>query len=86
MYIAESNDVPCKTDPDAWFPRQEDRGPVAQWAKDECKSCLERLDCLRAVMAFEKQNGPVIGIYGGLSQVERAKLRKSRKPGRIRAA
>lgn len=58
-------------DPDLFFP---DRGASTRKAKELCNSCIAQKHCLEyAIVNAEK-----FGIWGGLSERERRKIRKER--------
>jgi len=58
-------------DPDLFFP---ERGASTREAKSVCGSCEVRLDCLEYALV----NGEKFGIWGGLSERERRRLRRQR--------
>ena len=58
-------------DPDLFFP---ERGASTREAKEVSKGCTVREDCLEYALA----NGEKFGIWGGLSERERRKLRRQR--------
>lgn len=58
-------------DPDLFFP---ERGASTREAKEVCKGCVVRGDCLEYALA----NGEKFGIWGGLSERERRRLRRQR--------
>lgn len=58
-------------DPDLFFP---ERGASTREAKEVCKGCVVRGDCLE----FALVNGEKFGIWGGLSERERRRLRRQR--------
>ena len=58
-------------DPDLFFP---ERGASTKEAKAVCKGCVVREDCLE----FALQNGEKFGIWGGLSERERRRIRRQR--------
>lgn len=58
-------------DPDLFFP---ERGASVKEAKEACRGCVVRLDCLE----FALVNGEKFGIWGGLSERERRRLRRQR--------
>lgn len=58
-------------DPDLFFP---ERGASTREAKEVCRGCVVRLDCLE----FALQNGEKFGIWGGLSERERRRIRRQR--------
>lgn len=63
----------CKgADPDLFFP---ERGASTRTAKSICRECSVRAECLEfAIVSSEK-----FGIWGGLSERERRKIRKQRQ-------
>ena len=58
-------------DPDLFFP---ERGASTREAKEVCRGCVVREDCLE----FALQNGEKFGIWGGLSERERRRIRRQR--------
>jgi WhiB family redox-sensing transcriptional regulator len=58
-------------DPDLFFP---ERGASTREAKEVCRGCEVRQDCLE----FALQNGEKFGIWGGLSERERRRIRRQR--------
>jgi len=58
-------------DPDLFFP---ERGASTKEAKSVCKGCVVRDDCLEYALA----NGEKFGIWGGLSERERRRIRRQR--------
>ena len=58
-------------DPDLFFP---ERGASTREAKDVCRGCEVRQQCLEYALA----NGEKFGIWGGLSERERRRLRRQR--------
>lgn len=58
-------------DPDLFFP---ERGASTREAKEVCQGCIVRLDCLEYALT----NGEKFGIWGGLSERERRRLRRQR--------
>jgi WhiB family redox-sensing transcriptional regulator len=66
-------------DPDLFFP---ERGASTKEAKGVCGGCEVRLDCLEYALS----NGEKFGIWGGLSERERRRLRRQRALARRRAA
>lgn len=58
-------------DPDLFFP---ERGASTKEAKQVCQSCVVREDCLEYALA----NGEKFGIWGGLSERERRRIRRQR--------
>ena len=58
-------------DPDLFFP---ERGASTREAKAVCRGCVVRDDCLEYALA----NGEKFGIWGGLSERERRRIRRER--------
>lgn len=58
-------------DPDLFFP---ERGASTREAKEVCRGCEVRNDCLE----YALDNGEKFGIWGGLSERERRRLRRKR--------
>ena len=58
-------------DPDLFFP---ERGASTREAKEVCRGCVVREDCLEYALA----HGEKVGIWGGLSERERRRIRRSR--------
>ena len=58
-------------DPDLFFP---ERGASTREAKEVCRGCVVRLECLEYALT----NGEKFGIRGGLSERERRRLRRQR--------
>lgn len=58
-------------DPDLFFP---ERGASTREAKAVCRGCEVRDDCLEYALA----NGEKFGIWGGLSERERRRVRRQR--------
>ena len=58
-------------DPDLFFP---ERGASTREAKAVCRGCVVRGDCLEYALA----NGEKFGIWGGLSERERRRIRRAR--------
>jgi WhiB family redox-sensing transcriptional regulator len=62
----------CKgVDPMLFYP---ERGESTRESKEVCKGCEVRYDCLE----FALQNGEKFGIWGGLSERERRRIRRRR--------
>ena len=57
-------------DPDLFFP---ERGMSTREAKEVCRGCVVREDCLEYALA----NGEKFGIWGGLSERERRRIRRA---------
>lgn len=58
-------------DPDLFFP---ERGASTREAKEVCRGCEVRQQCLD----YALENGEKFGIWGGLSERERRRLRRQR--------
>ena len=61
--------------PDLFFP---ERGASTREAKEVCKGCVVREECLEYALA----NGEKFGIWGGLSERERRRIRRQRSIAR----
>ncbi len=59
----------AQTDPEAFFP---EKGGSTREAKKVCLTCEVRSDCLEAALFNDER----FGIWGGLSERERRKLKK----------
>ena len=59
----------AQTDPEAFFP---EKGGSTREAKKVCISCEVRSECLEYALANDER----FGIWGGLSERERRKLKK----------
>lgn len=59
----------AQTDPEAFFP---EKGGSTREAKKVCISCEVRAECLEYAMANDER----FGIWGGLSERERRRLKK----------
>ncbi|QQS26853.1 WhiB family transcriptional regulator [bacterium] len=59
--------------PDLFFP---DRGVSTKEAKQTCQDCIVREDCL----AFALANCERFGIWGGLSERQRRRMRRQNSP------
>ena len=66
-------------DPDLFFP---ERGASTREAKEVCRGCIVREDCLEYALL----NGEKFGIWGGLSERERRRIRRQRALERQAAA
>ncbi len=66
-------------DPDLFFP---ERGASTREAKEVCRGCMVRNDCLEFALA----NGEKFGIWGGMSERERRRIRRQRAIEREEAA
>ena len=58
-------------DPDLFFP---ERGASTREAKEVCRGCVVREECLEYALA----NGEKFGIWGGMSERERRRIRRAR--------
>ncbi|MBA2280492.1 MAG: WhiB family transcriptional regulator [Acidimicrobiia bacterium] len=58
-------------DPDLFFP---ERGASTREAKEVCRGCEVREHCLEYALA----NGEKFGIWGGMSERERRRIRRQR--------
>ncbi len=58
-------------DPDLFFP---ERGASTREAKEVCKGCVVRESCLE----YALDNGEKFGIWGGMSERERRRIRRQR--------
>lgn len=58
-------------DPDLFFP---ERGASTREAKEVCRGCVVSEDCLEFALA----NGEKFGIWGGMSERERRRIRRHR--------
>ena len=68
--LAWQADALCaQTDPEAFFP---EKGGSTREAKRICESCEVRAECLE----YALENDERFGIWGGLSERERRKLRR----------
>jgi WhiB family redox-sensing transcriptional regulator len=66
-------------DPDLFFP---ERGASTREAKEVCRGCVVREECLEYALA----NGEKFGIWGGLSERERRRIRRQRAQAARRSA
>jgi WhiB family redox-sensing transcriptional regulator len=66
-------------DPDLFFP---ERGASTKEAKEVCRGCVVRDDCLE----FALSNSEKFGIWGGMSERERRRIRRARAVARRSAA
>jgi WhiB family redox-sensing transcriptional regulator len=66
-------------DPDLFFP---ERGASTREAKEVCRGCVVREECLEFALA----NGEKFGIWGGMSERERRRIRRARAIARRAAA
>lgn len=76
-----TRDALCaQVDPELFFP---DKGGSTRQAKAVCRRCPVRAECLDYALAYESgehgtRTSHHFGIYGGLSERERRRLRKER--------
>ena len=61
-------------DPDLFFP---ERGASTREAKEVCRGCVVRQECLDYALA----HGEKFGIWGGMSERERRRVRRARAHG-----
>lgn len=66
-------------DPELFFP---ERGASTREAKAVCAGCAVRLECLE----YALRNHEKFGIWGGLSERERRRLRRRRAMGGVASA
>ncbi|MCI2237869.1 WhiB family transcriptional regulator [Paenibacillus sp. TRM 82003] len=59
----------AQTDPEAFFP---EKGGSTREAKRVCQSCEVRQECLEYALAHDER----FGIWGGLSERERRRLKR----------
>jgi WhiB family redox-sensing transcriptional regulator len=67
----QSDSLCAQTDPEAFFP---EKGGSTRDAKKICTSCEVKAQCLE----YALQNDERFGIWGGLSERERRRLRRAR--------
>ncbi|MDH4168598.1 MAG: WhiB family transcriptional regulator [Acidimicrobiia bacterium] len=65
-------------DPDLFFP---ERGASTREAKEVCRGCVVQEDCLE----YALRNGEKFGIWGGMSERERRRIRRQRALARAAA-
>jgi WhiB family transcriptional regulator, redox-sensing transcriptional regulator len=65
----QADSLCAQTDPEAFFP---EKGGSTRDAKKICGSCEVRTQCLQYALANDER----FGIWGGLSERERRKLRR----------
>ncbi|SYZ32812.1 WhiB family transcriptional regulator [Propionibacterium australiense] len=63
------NALCAQTDPEAFFP---EKGGSTREAKKVCQACSVRGECLEYALTHDER----FGIWGGLSERERRKLRR----------
>ena len=64
----------AQTDPEAFFP---EKGGSTREAKKVCLSCEVRAECLEYALTHDER----FGIWGGLSERERRRLRRAAAAG-----
>ena len=62
----------AETDPEAFFP---EKGGSTREAKRVCSGCAVRVECLEAALTNDER----FGIWGGLSERERRRIRLQRR-------
>ena len=60
----------AQTDPEAFFP---EKGGSTREAKSVCQACTVRAECLEYALANDER----FGIWGGLSERERRRMRRA---------
>lgn len=70
MYAWQADALCAQTDPEAFFP---EKGGSTREAKRVCQGCTVRTECLEFALAQDER----FGIWGGLSERERRKLRSA---------
>ncbi|NBO45627.1 MAG: WhiB family transcriptional regulator [Actinobacteria bacterium] len=65
----QSEALCAQTDPEAFFP---EKGGSTREAKRVCSACSVRVECLEYALATDER----FGIWGGLSERERRRLKK----------
>jgi WhiB family redox-sensing transcriptional regulator len=58
-----------QADPESWFP---EKGGSVAYAKRICRRCPVRAECLAWALTHDERHG----IWGGLSEAERRKLKQ----------
>ncbi|WP_110588509.1 WhiB family transcriptional regulator [Microbacterium suaedae] len=71
----QSEALCAQTDPEAFFP---EKGGSTRDAKRICESCEVRSECLE----YALQNDERFGIWGGLSERERRRLKRAQQEQR----
>ena len=78
--LAWQNQALCaQTDPEAFYP---EKGGATRDAKRVCRSCEVRSQCLAYALDHDER----FGIWGGMSERERRRLKRSAVPSRPRKA
>lgn len=62
----------AQTDPEAFFP---EKGGSSRAAKKVCAECPVRAECL----AYALEHGERYGVWGGMSERDRVRLRRQRR-------
>lgn len=70
QYAWQADALCAQTDPEAFFP---EKGGSTREAKRVCQSCSVRTECLEYALAQDER----FGIWGGLSERERRKLKRA---------
>lgn len=70
QYAWQADALCAQTDPEAFFP---EKGGSTREAKRVCLSCSVRTECLEYALAQDER----FGIWGGLSERERRKLKRA---------
>jgi len=70
--LLNGNALCAETDPDEFFPA---KGESTRAAKRTCGRCEVRVECL----AWAVERAEPYGIWGGLSERERRRLRRQRR-------
>lgn len=68
-YAWQAEALCAQTDPEAFFP---EKGGSTRDAKRVCQTCPVRTECLEYALANDER----FGIWGGLSERERRKLKR----------
>ncbi|MEV0733427.1 WhiB family transcriptional regulator [Polymorphospora sp. NPDC050346] len=64
---------------DPWFPPIETGGRAVILAREACKGCPVKAECLELALRQEQHHGDVWGIRGGLAAGERRQIIRSRR-------
>ncbi|NHB85680.1 WhiB family transcriptional regulator [Tessaracoccus sp. HDW20] len=70
QYAWQAEALCAQTDPEAFFP---EKGGSTREAKRVCLSCTVRTECLEYALSHDER----FGIWGGLSERERRKLKRA---------
>lgn len=80
----------CRRPPDGmsiddWHPKSKSKrdrySETANKARSNCAVCTVQVDCLRSALDAAANGIKMVGILGGLDEVEREKLLQHHKPG-----